>query len=572
MARFYSTELYMTPDKRALAEEQPLPETLRRTSLFTRVLCFLALGRPNFEDHWKSLQSEQAFETVRSRSCSIVSSAITTQLQPGGYFFLSYLLSIVTPIFFVAWSLHCFIFAMMIAGFCSQSTICRVITVIWLFTLFLQFITDQYIQSETATVIVALQARPSLALVATTSLKFEGHSIGLRALTAEHYRESSRRGPGGQKATLHRIQGSTSMSGLNGFINSETCQGTLVKGRLPRLYSSSTQGAGVLVGLGTSLSRRLEICTFLASLAELNQPFAGAASLPAARRLSGMLLFCARPPPLEGYIHSSQLLPSLIQPSSKRQCKWGNQRMYTLEIVIDKWDAIFHILLNPEIYIRISTDELSGWFVRVFVGALITYVRTNAVLLFLTSGANGRDRWYGSGVLVCAALEEGYVLVSVSTAPLLKDGTRVFMSNLTVARHYSIHTPIALPPSPNSHPVIPSGTAPRTTQYIPRPNPRSPQAFHLPWWTRKKREGDAGREDVKVVLKMGFEVVDEEAEDERKDGDRVFEEVVCYPCGSLVSRSFVWFVLLLHHYCVRYMTATFLQTHFGIRQDIGIGT
>jgi uncharacterized membrane protein YidH (DUF202 family) len=197
MASFYSTELYMTPDKRALAEEQPLPETLHRTSLLTRILCFLALGRPNFEDHWKSLQSEQAFETVRSRSCSIVSSVITTasvllatscvfvstdspvayfdytspaphcllfislmlamiamltsgssmirwlhtdrqwtqeQLQPGGYFFLSYLLSIVTPIFFVAWSLHCFIFAMMIAGFCSQSTICRVVTVIWLFT------------------------------------------------------------------------------------------------------------------------------------------------------------------------------------------------------------------------------------------------------------------------------------------------------------------------------------------------------------------------------------------------------------------------------------------------------
>jgi hypothetical protein len=32
------------------------------------------------------------------------------QLKPAGYFVLSYLLSIVTPIFFVAWSLHCFIF------------------------------------------------------------------------------------------------------------------------------------------------------------------------------------------------------------------------------------------------------------------------------------------------------------------------------------------------------------------------------------------------------------------------------------------------------------------------------
>ncbi|KAG2028815.1 hypothetical protein BDR03DRAFT_1096385, partial [Suillus americanus] len=78
MTSFYFTELYMTPDKIALAEEQPLPETLRRMSLLTRVLCFLALGRPNLEDHWKSLQSEQAFETVRSRLCSILASTITT--------------------------------------------------------------------------------------------------------------------------------------------------------------------------------------------------------------------------------------------------------------------------------------------------------------------------------------------------------------------------------------------------------------------------------------------------------------------------------------------------------------
>ncbi|KAG1849665.1 hypothetical protein DFJ58DRAFT_746593 [Suillus subalutaceus] len=172
MTSFYSTELYM---KRALAEEQPLPETLRRTSLLTRVLCFLALGRPNLEDHWKSLQSEKAFETVRSRSCSILASTITTasvllatsvvfvstgspvpyldytspaphcllfislmfamitiltsgssmwtqeQLKPGGYFVLSYLLSIVTPILFVAWSLHCFIFAILITGFVPRA-------------------------------------------------------------------------------------------------------------------------------------------------------------------------------------------------------------------------------------------------------------------------------------------------------------------------------------------------------------------------------------------------------------------------------------------------------------------
>ncbi|KAG1822728.1 uncharacterized protein BJ212DRAFT_1330135 [Suillus subaureus] len=46
-----------------------------------------------------------------------------------GYFVLSYLLSIVTPMFFVAWSLHCFIF-----GFSSQSIICRAVTVLWMVT------------------------------------------------------------------------------------------------------------------------------------------------------------------------------------------------------------------------------------------------------------------------------------------------------------------------------------------------------------------------------------------------------------------------------------------------------
>ncbi|KAG1795374.1 uncharacterized protein HD556DRAFT_1365116 [Suillus plorans] len=56
------------------------------------------------------------------------------QLKPGGYFVFSYLLSIVTPIFFVAWSLHCFIFAMLIAGFCSHSTIYRIVTALWLVT------------------------------------------------------------------------------------------------------------------------------------------------------------------------------------------------------------------------------------------------------------------------------------------------------------------------------------------------------------------------------------------------------------------------------------------------------
>ncbi|KAG1730870.1 hypothetical protein EDB19DRAFT_1912716 [Suillus lakei] len=75
MASFRSTEF---ADTRALAGEQPLPETLRCTSLLVRVLCFVALGRPDLYDHWKSLQSEEAFEIVRSRLCSILSSIITT--------------------------------------------------------------------------------------------------------------------------------------------------------------------------------------------------------------------------------------------------------------------------------------------------------------------------------------------------------------------------------------------------------------------------------------------------------------------------------------------------------------
>ncbi|KAG2120430.1 uncharacterized protein F5147DRAFT_766350 [Suillus discolor] len=59
---------------------------------------------------------------------------IREQLKQGGFFVLSYLLSIVTPISFVALSLHCFIFAMMIAGFSSQSMIYRAVTALWLVT------------------------------------------------------------------------------------------------------------------------------------------------------------------------------------------------------------------------------------------------------------------------------------------------------------------------------------------------------------------------------------------------------------------------------------------------------
>ncbi|KAG2039169.1 hypothetical protein BDR03DRAFT_1090652, partial [Suillus americanus] len=78
MASLRFTQSYdATADPRALAEEQ-LPDALRHASLLTRVLCFLALGRPNLEDHWKSLQSEQAFEIVRTRLWSILASTITT--------------------------------------------------------------------------------------------------------------------------------------------------------------------------------------------------------------------------------------------------------------------------------------------------------------------------------------------------------------------------------------------------------------------------------------------------------------------------------------------------------------
>ncbi|KAG1816187.1 hypothetical protein EV424DRAFT_1410890 [Suillus variegatus] len=54
------------------------------------------------------------------------------QLKQGGYFIWSYLLSTVTPMSFIFWSLNCFIFAMSIAGFSSQSEICRAVTALGL--------------------------------------------------------------------------------------------------------------------------------------------------------------------------------------------------------------------------------------------------------------------------------------------------------------------------------------------------------------------------------------------------------------------------------------------------------
>ncbi|KAG1885202.1 hypothetical protein F4604DRAFT_1730232, partial [Suillus subluteus] len=170
------------------------PPSLRDTSSVTRILCFLALGCPDLEDHWESLQSKQGFEDVRKGLCSILSNTISVaslllatscvflstgspvpyfdysspatyfllfmslmlamiavmtsglsmirwlhtdrrwtkeQLRSGGYFLFSYLLSIIMPILFVGLSLNCFIFAMLTAGFHFQNTVCRILTALW---------------------------------------------------------------------------------------------------------------------------------------------------------------------------------------------------------------------------------------------------------------------------------------------------------------------------------------------------------------------------------------------------------------------------------------------------------
>ncbi|KAG1869069.1 hypothetical protein DFJ58DRAFT_911392 [Suillus subalutaceus] len=184
-----------TSDQSILAEDRMLPGTLRDTSFLTRVLCLFALGRLDLEAHWGSLQSEEAFKNVREKLCSILTNTITAaglllatsgvfvttvspapyfdytspapyfllfislmmamiamltsglsmmrwlhadrqctqeQIKPGGFFLLSYLLSMVMPMFFVGLSLNCFIFAMLIAGFYSQDTVCRILTAVWL--------------------------------------------------------------------------------------------------------------------------------------------------------------------------------------------------------------------------------------------------------------------------------------------------------------------------------------------------------------------------------------------------------------------------------------------------------
>ncbi|KAG1760208.1 hypothetical protein EDD22DRAFT_96234 [Suillus occidentalis] len=210
---------------------------------------------------------------------------------------------------------------------------------------------------------------------------------------------------------------------------------------------------------------------------------------------------------------------------------------------------------------RLKTDESRGWFVRfgqralqtcapctsagdfalfVFAGALLTYVRTAAVLLLLTTSANGRDRWRGYviGILVCAALAEGYVLVSVSAAPLPKDGTKVFMwhDNIQFIRQaLFLLLPIITQFLPEvQHPGPPSMSLAPALAHLERSIPRAhllkytraavmrnPELREraVRWWARKKREGDAGREDEavqKAALKMGLGFADAEGVEEGK--------------------------------------------------------
>ncbi|KAG1809023.1 hypothetical protein EV424DRAFT_1424159 [Suillus variegatus] len=174
---------YGTPDERALTEEQTIPASLRDASSFTRVLCFLALGRADLEDHWETKLCSILSNTVSVASLLLATSGVFVstsspvpyfnystpatyfllfmslmlamiavltsglsmirwlhtdqqwsreQLRTGGYFLFSYLLSIIMPILFVGKSLNCFVFAMLIAGFNFQNTVCRVITALWL--------------------------------------------------------------------------------------------------------------------------------------------------------------------------------------------------------------------------------------------------------------------------------------------------------------------------------------------------------------------------------------------------------------------------------------------------------
>ncbi|KAG2109519.1 hypothetical protein DEU56DRAFT_920325 [Suillus clintonianus] len=173
----------------------PLPVALRDISLPTRGICFFFSGYPNLKKYWGSLQSDQEFEAVKTRNCSILANAITgggvvlaingvfvttsspvtdidytspapyflsltsrmfamiamvisglsmmrwlhadrertkEQVRRGGYFLISHLLSIVTPMFFLALSMSLFFLAILIAGFSSQSITCLIVTALWM--------------------------------------------------------------------------------------------------------------------------------------------------------------------------------------------------------------------------------------------------------------------------------------------------------------------------------------------------------------------------------------------------------------------------------------------------------
>ncbi|KAJ8580464.1 hypothetical protein M405DRAFT_706372, partial [Rhizopogon salebrosus TDB-379] len=202
---------------------------------------------------------------------------------------------------------------------------------------------------------------------------------------------------------------------------------------------------------------------------------------------------------------------------------------------------------------RLKTDESRGWFTRfgqralqtcapctsasdyslfIFASAILEYVRTAAVLLLLTSSANGRDRWRGYllGVLVCTALAEGYVVVSVSAAPLPRDGMGVFMwhDNIQfVRRALFLILPVVVQFLPVSQqPGPPSTSLAPALAHLERSLPRAhllrctraavmrqPELREraLRSWAREKSEGDTGREAEsvqKAAEKMGLGYAD----------------------------------------------------------------
>ncbi|KAG1730897.1 hypothetical protein EDB19DRAFT_1912736 [Suillus lakei] len=164
--------------------EEPFPEGLQVRAIITksptRLLRLFALRRADLEDHWKSLQSDEAFASVKTMVNFILGITVTMagiltvlsggfkatpgsvnyfnytspapylmlfatlifavvamilsllsaiswfrtnrhqaqeQLKRGGYHVVSYLLSIFAPVLFVALSLTCFVSATLAAGF-----------------------------------------------------------------------------------------------------------------------------------------------------------------------------------------------------------------------------------------------------------------------------------------------------------------------------------------------------------------------------------------------------------------------------------------------------------------------